>query len=133
MKKIYTERAPKPAGHYEQAVLSGGMLYISGQLPIDPFTPEKKLDDPGDQVRRVLENIQAVLDAAGTGRQQVVRTTVYITDIAMWPEVNRIYAEFFGDHKPARTVVPVKELHFGYLIEMDAVAELPPGHETLTK
>lgn len=124
MKKVYTPRAPEPGGHYEQGVISSGMLYISGQLPVNPVNPEIRITGFREQVLQVLQNIDAVLDAAGASREQVVRTTLYITDIALWPEVNRMYADFFGDHRPARTVVPVKELHYGYKIEMDAVAEL---------
>ena len=124
MKTIFTPRAPKPAGHYEQGIVSGNMLYISGQLPVDPEQPELFIDDYRKQAQQVLNNIDAVLKAAGASRSQVVRMTVYITDIALWPEINRVYGEFFGEHRPARTIVPVPCLHYGYSVEMDGTAEL---------
>jgi len=122
MRKILTENAPRPAGHYSQAVVHQGMVYVSGQLPIDPKTGEKKLGSIEDQTEQVLENISAILEASGTSLNRVVKTTVYVTDISLWDRVNQVYARFFGNQRPARAVVTVNNLHFGFNIEIEAVA-----------
>ena len=97
---------------------------MAGQLPIVPGEPERQLTAFEDQAHRVLENVAAILAEAGSGLDLVVKSTVYIADIAHWPAFNAIYAEKLGAHKPARTVVPVGALHYGYLVEMDVVAAL---------
>ena len=125
MKTIATDTAPKPAGHYSQAVVHENLVYVAGQLPIDPVTGEKILTSIEEQTERVLKNIEAILIAAGSGRNHVLKTTAYIADIDQWGGVNKVYEEFFGDHKPARAVVPTKPLHFGFLIEIEAVAAVP--------
>ncbi|HDL18541.1 MAG TPA: RidA family protein [Bacteroidetes bacterium] len=122
MKTVFTQNAPVPAGHYSQAVAHNGMVYISGQLAVDPETGEKKLETIEEQTEQVLKNVAAILKAAGSSLDKVLKTTVYIADIELWGRVNEIYAAFFGEHKPARAVVPTKNLHFGFLIEMEAVA-----------
>jgi 2-iminobutanoate/2-iminopropanoate deaminase len=122
MKPIHTPHAPAPAGHYSQAMIHGNTVYVSGLLPIDPASGERILGSPGEQTDRVLTNLKAVLEAAGSGLEQVVKATVYIADIAMWGEVNATYARFFGDHKPARAIVPTRALHHGFLVEVEAVA-----------
>ena len=123
MKYIHTEKAPGPAGHYTQAIVSGDHVYVSGQLPIDPVNGNIK-SGIEDQTRQVLENLQHILEASGSSMQQVIKSTVYISDISLWGKVNEIYAKRFGDHRPARAVVPTRELHFGCLIEMEVVAEV---------
>ena len=122
MKYINTPFAPKPAGHYSQAVVHGGLVYVSGQLPIHPETGEKQLGTIEEQTARVLENMEAILEEAGSSRDRVLKVTVYVSNIVLWERVNRVYADFFGDHRPARVVVPTRDLHFGFQIEMDAVA-----------
>jgi 2-iminobutanoate/2-iminopropanoate deaminase len=122
MKQVTTSRAPLPGGHYSQAIIHNGLVYVSGQLPIHPSTGEKILESIETQTERVLRNIEAILEAAGSRIDQVLKTTVYVSDIQLWDRVNRVYASFFGEHKPARAVVPTKDLHHGFLIEMDAVA-----------
>jgi 2-iminobutanoate/2-iminopropanoate deaminase len=122
MEEVFTLDAPKPGGHYSQAVMYGNNVYVSGQLPIDPKTGEKRLGTVEEQTRRALENLDAVLEAAGGSRNHVLKTNVYISDIKLWDRVNKVYAEFFGSHRPARTVVPTRDLHFGFLVELDAVA-----------
>ena len=122
MRAVSTAAAPAAAGHYSQAIVHGGIAYIAGQLPIVPAEPERKLADFEAQARQVIANVIAIVEAAGGSRELILRTTVYIADIAHWPAFNAIYAEMLGAHKPARTVVPVPELHYGYLVEMDAVA-----------
>ncbi len=122
---IHTENAPAPAGHYSQAVVHNGLVYVAGQLPITP-DKVKHADAPIEaQARIVLANLQAILEAAGTDKSRLVQVTVYITDLENWAAVNTVYAEFMGDHRPARAIVPVKELHYGLQIEIQAVAALP--------
>jgi len=122
MKIIETSDAPKPAGHYSQAIVHNGIVYVAGQLPIDPKTGEKKLGSIEEQTEQVLNNVSAILRAARSDLSQVLKTTVYISDIELWGRVNVVYARFFGNHKPARAVVPTKNLHHGFQIEMEAIA-----------
>jgi 2-iminobutanoate/2-iminopropanoate deaminase len=124
MKLVSTLDAPSARGHYSQAVVHGGLVYVAGQLPIVPGDPERRLVAFDEQARRVIDNVIAILEAAGSGAERIVKATVYIADVAHWPAFNAIYAEKLGAHKPARTVVPVAQLHYGYLIEMDAIAAL---------
>jgi 2-iminobutanoate/2-iminopropanoate deaminase len=97
---------------------------VAGQLPIDPRTGELVSGGMEEQALQALRNLEAVVKAAGGSRKDVVKVTVYIPDIAQWGTVNRIYSKFFGDHKPARSVVPTRELHFGALLEVEAIAWL---------
>ena len=122
MKPISTEAAPAALGHYAQAIVHAGIAYVAGQLPIVPGQPERKLADFEAQARQVIANVIAIVEAAGSSRELILRTTVYIADIAHWPAFNAVYAEMLGGHRPARTVVPVPHLHYGYLVEMDAIA-----------
>lgn len=122
MKTIRTEAAPLPGGHYSQAVVHGDTVYVAGQLPMDPDDPGGPQGNIEAQTRRTLANVAAVLEAAGSDLSRVLQMTVYVSDIALWPEVNRVYTEVMGEHRPARAVVPVKELHHGWLIEIQAVA-----------
>jgi 2-iminobutanoate/2-iminopropanoate deaminase len=122
MTPIETVRAPTPAGHYSQAMVHAGWVFVSGQLPIDPQTGEKQLGSIEIQTEQALKNVAAVVAAAGSDLGRVVKITAYIADIALWDRVNRVCAEFFGRHRPARTVVPTRELHYGFQIEIDAIA-----------
>lgn len=122
MKKIHTEAAPSPAGHYSQAVVYNGTVYVAGQLAIDPRTGEKKLGPIAEQTEQTLRNVEAILRAAGSDLSLVLKMTVYIADISLWASVNEVYARILGAHRPARAIVPTKELHHGFLIEIDAVA-----------
>ena len=124
MKSILTKEAPAPAGHYAQAIVHNDLVFVSGQLPIDPQTGEKRLHSIEDQTRQVLFNLAAILNAAGSSKENVLKVTVYISDIELWDRVNTVYAAFFHDHRPARAVVPTRELHFGFQIEMEAIAAL---------
>lgn len=124
------ESAPPPAGHYSHAVIHGDVAYLSGQLPIDPTTGKPVDGSIESQARQVLANVEAVLSSIGSGLHAVLRTTVYVCGIGHWPAVNGVYAEFFGEHRPARTVVPVAELHFGALVEMDVIAVCSGGTES---
>jgi 2-iminobutanoate/2-iminopropanoate deaminase len=122
MKEISTPNAPQPAGHYAQAIVHDGLVYVSGQLPIDPASGEKRLGSIEEQAEQALVNVAALLEAAGSDLDHVVKTTVYVSDISLWGRVNAVYAAFFGDHRPARAVVPTRELHYGFQIEIEAVA-----------
>ena len=122
MQLISTRDAGPAGGHYSQAVVHAGWVYVSGQLPIGPTGPL-----PGDatfaqQARQVLRNVSAILEASGSSPSLIVKTHVYIADVALWAQFDALYADWIGEHRPARCVVPVPSLHHGYLIEMDAVA-----------
>jgi 2-iminobutanoate/2-iminopropanoate deaminase len=125
MRRIQTNDAPSPGGHYAQGVSHGGFLFVSGQLPIDAKTGEKKTGAIEEQTQQVLDNVLAIVVAAGGDKSHIVKTTVYVSDIELWERVNEVYAEFFGLYRPARAIVPVKELHHGFQIEIEAVAALP--------
>jgi len=127
MKSISTNDAPIPAGHYSQAIAHGGLVFVSGQLPIDPETREPLSGSIEDQTVLVLNNLAAILRAADSDVSRVLKTTVYVSDIELWGRVNETYAAFFGDHRPARAVVPTRDLHFGCLIEIDAIAAVDEG------
>jgi 2-iminobutanoate/2-iminopropanoate deaminase len=122
MIEISTPDAPRPAGHYSQAIVHGGTVYVSGQLPIDPQTGEKRIGSIEEQTEQALKNLAEILRAANSDLNQVVKTTVYVSDIELWGRVNAVYAKFFGDHRPARAVVPTRELHYGFQIEIEAIA-----------
>ena len=121
---VETPNAPKPGGHYSQAVIHNGLIYIAGQLPIDPATGEQKLGSIEEQTEQVLANLRAIVEAAGSDLSRVLKTTVYVSDIELWGKVNEIYARTFGEHRPARAVVPVKDLHYGFKIEIEAIAAI---------
>jgi len=124
MREILTENAPKPAGHYSQAIVHNNLVYVSGQLPIDPKTGEKRIGSIEEQTEQALKNLSEILKAAGANLNQVIKTTVYISDIELWDRVNAVYSRFFGEHRPARAVVPTRNLHFGFQIEIEAIAAL---------
>jgi 2-iminobutanoate/2-iminopropanoate deaminase len=119
---IKTPAAPAPAGHYSQACRYNDLIFISGQLPVS--LEGKALADRGfdDQVRVALGNVLSILKAAGSGRERVLKVTAFIVGVENWPAFNRIYAEVFGDWRPARSVVPVASLHHGCLVEIEAIA-----------
>ncbi len=121
---ISTEEASQPGGHYSQAVVFKDLIFVSGQLPISP-EGEKVLGDIGEQTRQVLNNVEAILKEAGSSLSSVLKSTIYISDISLWSQVNEIYASYFQDHRPARAVVPTRELHHGFLIEMEVIAFKP--------
>ena len=121
---VSTDAAPAPAGHYSQGVLAGRHLYISGQLPIRPDGMPAQDKGFEAQARQAMANVLAILEAAGGTPQCLARVTAYIVGVDNWPSFNRIYAEMLPDIRPARTVVPVPELHHGFLVEIDAIALL---------
>lgn len=133
MKKIQPPNQPQPKGHYAPGVEHDGLIYVSGQLPMSLDTREAFTGDIGEQTELALRNVEAVLHAAASDLDHVLQMTIYVSDMEMWDEVNKKYAEVMGDHRPARAIVPVKELHFGTQIEIQAVAATKEfsheGHE----
>ena len=123
MKQIHTDRAPAALGPYSQAVVSGGLCFTSGQIALSPETGEIVGADIETQTRQVLENLCAVLAAAGASPETVVKTTCYLAEIADFAAFNAVYAEYFPG-KPARSCVAVKDLPRGALVEVEAVAEV---------
>ena len=121
---ILTGRAPKPAGHYSQAVVAGRSVYISGQLPIHPGGAQLPDSSFESQAAQALENMLAILAAAGGRSDRLARVTAYIVGVENWPCFNAVYATKLLSARPARTVVPVPELHHGFLVEIDAIAVL---------
>ncbi|MCF5176815.1 RidA family protein [Pseudomonas sp. PA-6-1D] len=119
---IHTENASAPAGHYSQAISHGDTLYISGQLPVSPDGRHNLEASFAEQAQLALANLLAILKAAGGSPQDLVKVTVYVAGVQHWAQFDRIYAAALGEHRPARAVVPVPELHHGYLVEIEAVA-----------
>ena len=124
MRAIRTDLAPLPRGHYAQAIVHQGLVYVSGQLPIDPGHPEKPVGHIRQQTERTLQNVEAILIAAGSELPLLLQVTVYITDLSLWGEVNDVYGAILGDHRPARAIVPVTSLNKGCQIEIQAIAAL---------
>jgi 2-iminobutanoate/2-iminopropanoate deaminase len=121
---ITTPLWPEPRGHYSRAVVHGDSVYVSGILPLEPQHQSVVSGSLEEQTLRVLAALSEILRAAGSQMNRVVKLTVYITDIGQWETVNRTCAQVFGNHRPARTIVPVTGLHYGCLIEIDAIAAL---------
>jgi 2-iminobutanoate/2-iminopropanoate deaminase len=123
VKLIHTEEAPIPAGHYSQAVVHQGVVYVAGQLPVRPDRghDEEPLSIE-EQTERALRNTEAILNAAGSGLDLVLQMTVYVADMSLWARVNAVFARVMGDHRPARAIVPTAELHHAYQIEIQTVA-----------
>jgi reactive intermediate/imine deaminase len=124
MQSIATPNAPNAAGHYSQAIVHNGVVYVAGQLPIDPKNRDKPVGSIEEQTEQTLRNVQAILEAAGSGLDRVLQMTIYVSDITLWGGVNTAYGRVMGTHKPARAVVPVKDLHYGYQIEIQAIAAI---------
>lgn len=121
---VATSNAPKAIGPYSQAVKANGLLFTSGQIALDPVSGNIVEGDFAAQARRVFENLKAVLREARTDFNHVLKATVYLTDLANFQTLNAIYAEYFGDHKPARTTVGVSQLPRGSQVEIDLIAAL---------
>jgi 2-iminobutanoate/2-iminopropanoate deaminase len=122
MKTINTKNAPQPGGHYSQAVVHNGLVFVAGQLSIDPQTGEKKLGSIEEQTEQALRNVSEILKAANSDISRVLKMTVYVADIELWSAVNEVYARFMGENRPARAVIPTGDLHYGFLVEIDAIA-----------
>jgi 2-iminobutanoate/2-iminopropanoate deaminase len=123
LREVRTGEAPAPVGPYSQAVRHGSSLFVSGQVPLDPTTGKLIPGDIAAQTERVIDNLEAVLRAGGSSLQQVVRATVYLTDLADFPRVNQVYASrFTGDPAPARATIQVAALPLGADVEIDLIA-----------
>jgi len=120
--RINTQEAPQPAGHYSQATVYNGLVFVAGQLSIDPATGEKKLGSIEEQTEQALNNVHAILKAAGSDWDRVLKMNLSISDINLWDAVNKVYSRVLGEHRPARAVIPCGDLHYGFLIEIEAVA-----------
>ena len=124
MHSVSTSAAPTPAGHYSQAIVHNGCVYVAGQLPIVPGQKEHRVGSIEEQTAQVFANIGAVLKAAGSDLSRMLQVTVYVSDMELWGRFNAVYASLMGDHRPARAVVPVNALHYGYHIEVHVIAAL---------
>ncbi len=122
MDYVATDAAPKAIGPYSQAVKANGLVYASGQIALDPASGNLVTGDFAAQARRVFENMKAVLDKSGSDFSRVLKATVFLVDINDFPVLNGIYAEYFGNHKPARSTVAVAQLPKGARVELDVIA-----------
>ena len=113
---------PEPKGHYSPAVKHNGLIFVSGQLPINHQTGEVETGAIELQTEIALRNVEAVLKAANSDLNHVLSVTIYVSEMELWDKVNEVYARVLGEHKPARAIVPVKDLHFGTKIEIQAIA-----------
>ena len=123
MKAIHTDKAPKAIGPYSQAIEAGGLVFVSGQLPVNPSTGEFAEGGIKEQTRQSLTNAQQVLHAAGTDLSRVVKTTVFLSDMDNFGAMNEVYAEFFSQPFPARSAFAVRTLPKGALVEIECIAE----------
>jgi reactive intermediate/imine deaminase len=121
MKAITTTNAPAAGGHYSQGIIHDGLVYVAGQLPFVPGRTDHTIGTIEEQTEQVLRNIAAVLEAGGSSLSRTHQMTNYVSDMELWGRVNATYARILGDHKPARAVVPVNALHYGYQIEVQAI------------
>lgn len=122
IEKVVTKYSVRDGGHYTPGMKYNGTLYISGQLSIDPETGRPAEGGVKEEAAQALKNLDLVLKEAGVTKEQVISCRVYIPDVAMWGELNEAYAEYFGEHKPARVVVPSNNLYGGCKVEIEAVA-----------
>ncbi len=122
MEKVQPDNWPLPAGHYTPGIIHNGLIYVSGQLPMNLETRVPFNGPVGEQTELALRNVEAILKGAGSSLENVIQMTIYVSDMEYWGEVNVVYARVMGDHRPARAIVPVKELHFGVKIEIQAIA-----------
>ena len=124
MKIIQTKKAPAAVGAYSQGIVTNGFVYSSGQLPLVPETGELISDDIKKATKQSLENVKAIIEEGGLSVEKIVKVNIFLDDVNDFAAVNEVYAEFFGDHKPARSCVEVGKLPKGGLLEIEAIAEL---------
>lgn len=124
IKKVETKYSVRDGGHYSPGMIYNGTLYISGQLSIDPETGKVPEGGVKAEAAQALKNLDMVLQAAGVSKERVLQCRVYLPDVAYWGELNEVYSQYFGAHKPARVVVPSNHLYQGCLVEIEAVAAL---------
>ena len=125
MDTIQTPNAPTPRGHYSQGTVHAGLVFVAGQLPLDPTTGNVVGTTAREQAVRTLANVEAVLLAAGSALDHVLSLTIYVTDEGHWADVNAAVAEVFGEHKPARAIIPILPLRGGAMVEIQAIGALP--------
>lgn len=123
MKIIQSDKIPTPKGHYSPAIEHNGMLYLSGQLPVNPENGTIP-DGIEAQMFQVFKNIINILNESGSSKDKILQVRLYIPDIEMWNIINNVYIEIMGNHKPVRTVIPTRDLHYGALIEVEITAIL---------
>lgn len=124
MNAIQTAAAPIPSGHYAQAIVHNGLVFVAGQLPVDPKDPRRPPGSVEEQTEQALRNVSAILEAAGSGLDRILQLTIYLADITSWGAVNATAARVLGNHKPARAVVPCGTLNRGYQVEIVTIAAL---------
>ncbi|CAN5233148.1 RidA family protein [soil metagenome] len=122
MNKIKLPNAPEPKGHYSSAVVHNGLIFVSGQLPMNHTTGEVETGAIEAQTELALRNVEAILKESNSDLNHVLQMTIYVSEMELWDKVNETYARILGKHKPARAIVPVKDLHFGTRIEIQAIA-----------
>jgi 2-iminobutanoate/2-iminopropanoate deaminase len=122
MKNVSTDRAPRPGGPYSQAIVEGGFVFVSGQVPVKPGAGKYEPMDVGAETRQVLENMKAILEAAGSSLDKVVKVTVFLRDLKDFATMNEVYAAAFGTHAPARSTIQAGALPLGCSVEIDCIA-----------
>ncbi len=125
MKFINPDTVSVPKGHYSPAVVHNGIVYVAGQLAIDREGNPRK-ESIEEETAQCLHNVEQILTAAGSGLNQVLKMNIFVSDISLWPRINAEYARILGGHKPARIVVPSKELNYGCHVEIDCIAAVNP-------
>ncbi|WP_321329149.1 Rid family hydrolase [uncultured Ilyobacter sp.] len=122
MKIINKVKNLKSNGHYALGLVDDNRVYISGQFSIDPETGEKKFGSMEEELKQVLNNIDLILKEAESGKDKILKVTIYINDLDQWGAVDQVYSDFFGKHTPARSIVALPKLHYGFKVEIDAIA-----------
>ena len=122
IQKVFTPNAPTPGGHYSQATVHNGLVFVAGQLPFKLGAMEHVVGPIEEQAEQALNNLREILLAAGSDMNHLLKVTIYISDMALWSQVNEVYTRVLGEHKPARAIVPCNLLHYGYQIEIEAIA-----------
>ena len=122
MEKVQLKNAPPPQGHYSSAVVHNGLIFVSGQLPRNPISGEVETGSIEVQAEVALRNVEQILLSANSDLDHVLQMTIYVLEMELWDKVNETYARILGEHKPARAIVPVNDLHFGTKIEIQAIA-----------
>jgi len=124
MKEIITEDAPAAVGHYSQAIVDEGLVFVSGQVARNPKTGELAIDSIEAQTEQALRNVEAVLLAAGSDLQHVLKMTIFLSGLEHWPAVNETYKRILGEHRPARAIIPVGDFNKGLKLEIEAIARV---------
>lgn len=121
---VTTNNAAKPLGHYSQAVIHNDTIYVSAQLGIVPNQQPIEVGSIEEQTERSLSNIREILKAAGSNLNKIIKVTIYISNIDLWDRVNAVYSKVFAEHRPARAIIPTKELHLGFQVAIDVIAAI---------